>query len=446
MDRSEGAQAYDDPVEWIAEPPHDELRRGRPQLPSRDPFYQPPKGFEHARPGTVLRSRDVELALLGLIPQRVEAIQLLYRTTDTNGLPLATATTVLLPADRSPHKPTPVLSYQCAIDAVSGRCFPSYALQSRSRAVGAIPQFEYFLIAAAVAEGWAVSVPDHEGPDGLWGAPYEPGYCVLDGLRAAFNSPRLRLDPSAPIGLWGYSGGGLATAWAAEMCGEYAPDLTIAGAVLGSPVGDLGHTFTRLNGTFLSGLPALVVAALVHTYPDLDRVIRAHASDEGMELLQSLEKMTTVQAVVRMFRKNMDTLIDLPLDQILELPEVQYVFDNIKLGATVPTPPVLIVQAVHDQVIAVDDIDELVDTYTRGGADVTYHRDSFCEHLLLHPMSAPMTLRWLTDRFEGRPTSTHIVRTTWPTMLNPMTYRGMWRLGVTAAKVVTGRAISRKPL
>ena len=63
----------------------------------------------------------------------------------------------------------------------------------------------------------------------------------------------------------------------------------------------------------------------------------------------------------------------------------------------------LIVQAVHDQIISVDDIDELADTYSAGGAYVTYHRDMFSEHMLLHPMSAPMALRWLTDRFDGRP-------------------------------------------
>ena len=110
------------------------------------------------------------------------------------------------------------------------------------------------------------------------------------------------------------------------------------------------------------------------------------------------------------------------------MPEVQNVFDNIKLGTAVPTPPVLIVQAVHDQMISVEDIDELADTYSAGGARVTYHRDMFSEHLLLHPLSAPMTLRWLTDRFAGKPLSEHIVRTKWPTMLNPMTYVGMARL------------------
>ena len=258
-------------AEWIGQPPHEELQRGiRPLLPADDPFYDPPAGFEHSRPGTVLRSRDVELAFLGLIPQRFTATQLLYRTTDMHGNPEATVTTVVVPAERAPEAVTPVVSYQCAIDAVTSRCFPSYALRRRAVATGAIAQFEFLLIAAALAEGWAVSVPDHEGLKGMWGAPYEPGYHVLDGLRAALNTKRLGLSPSAPIGLWGYSGGGLASAWAAEMSGYYAPDLNIVGAVLGSPVGDLGHTFRRLNGTYMSGLPALVVAALADIYPELN--------------------------------------------------------------------------------------------------------------------------------------------------------------------------------
>ena len=107
----------------------------------------------------------------------------------------------------------------------------------------------------------------------------------------------------------------------------------------------------------------------------------------------------------------------------------------------------LIVQAVHDRIVSVDDIDELTDTYTSGGAIVTYHRDMFSEHMLLHPMSAPMTLRWLhrpVHRQAAR--REHLVRTKWPTLLNPMTYVGMARLAMIAAKVVTGRTVERSPL
>ena len=104
-------------------------------------------------------------------------------------------------------------------------------------------------------------------------------------------------------------------------------------------------------------------------------------------------------------------------------------------------------QAVHDRIVSVEDIDELTDTYSAGGADVTYHRDMFSEHMLLHPMSAPMTLRWLRDRFAGRPlVAAHRARTKWPTLLNPSTYRGMLRLGLISAKVMTGRRVDRQPL
>jgi hypothetical protein len=434
-------------AEWIARPQHEELQRKvRPLLPSDDPFYQPPPGFQHAAPGTVLRSRDVELAFLGLIPQPITATQLLYRTMDKNGNPEATATTVIVPAERTPEQPCPVLSYQCAIDAMSSRCFPSYALRRRAKALGSIAQFELLLITAALAEGWAVSVPDHEGPQGLWGAPYEPGYRVLDGIRAAMSSERIALSPSSPIGLWGYSGGGLATAWAAEVSGDYAPELDIVGAVLGSPVGDLGHTFRRLNGGLFAGLPALVVAALVHAYPELDRVIKENTSDEGRELLERLENLTTAAAVIHMAGKNMGDLLTAPLEDVLSTPEVSHVFDDIKLGSAVPAPPVLIVQAVYDYLIDVNDIDALADAYSAGGADVTYHRDAFNEHMLLHPLSAPMALRWLTDRFDRRPLTDHLVRTTWPTIFNPTTYVGMARLAKIALKVITGRKLHRRPL
>lgn len=433
--------------EWIGRAPHQEFQRGtRPVLPSKDPFYDPPAGFQHATPGTVLRSRDVQLGFLGVIPQKVRATQLLYRTTDRNGEPEATVTTVLVPARHSHSQPRHVVSYQCAIDAVSSRCFPSYALRRRAKAVGSLAQWEYLLMAAALAEGWVVSVPDHEGRDGMWGTPHEPGHRVLDGLRATLGYEKFGLAADSKVGLWGYSGGGLASAWAAEMYAEYAPELNVVGAVLGSPVGNLGNTFLRLNGSPYAGLPALVISALAKTYPGLASVVEEHATEEGRATLKRLERMTTLQALIRMFRADMDDLVQPPLEQVLGMAEVRDVFEAIRLGRTAPTPPVLIVQAVHDSIINVEDIDELAHAYSEGGAQVTYHRDMFSEHMLLHPMSAPMTLRWLIDRFADRPIDDHIVRTTWPTLFNPITYPGMWRLGGIVARVMLGGRVPFRPL
>ncbi|HZE14389.1 MAG TPA: lipase family protein, partial [Mycobacterium sp.] len=188
------------------------------------------------------------------------------------------------------------------------------------------------------------------------------------------------------------------------------------------------------------------IAALAHMYPELSRVIQEHTNEKGRALLRRLETMTTAGAVIRMVKKDMGDYLDRPLDEILAMPEVQQFFDNTKLGNAVPAPPILIVQAVHDLFIDVADVDALAEAYSAGGASVTYHRDAFCEHILLHPLSAPMTMRWLQDRFAGRPLTEHVIRTTWPTMFNPATYVGTARLAVIAAKIITGRTVHRRPL
>lgn len=76
------------------------------------------------------------------------------------------------------------------------------------------------------------------------------------------------------------------------------------------------------------------------------------------------------------------------LDQILDLPEIQYVLNDIRLGRSVPAPQVSMVQAVHHPIIAVSDIDALAEIYTAGGAAVTYHPDMLSWHSLRHPMSS----------------------------------------------------------
>src|SRR4029077_16785789 len=103
---------------------------------------------------------------------------------------------------------------------------------------------------------------------------------------------------------------GGARAWGAGMAGSYASDLNVVGAVLGSPVGDLGHTFRRLNGTVMSGLPGLAVAPLADIYPELNKIIQEHATPEGKGLLKRLHNMTTAEAVIRMVKKDMDDMLD----------------------------------------------------------------------------------------------------------------------------------------
>lgn len=419
---------------------HVDERGSRPLRPSEDPFYEAPEGLASLSPGTILRTRQVELGLLGLIPQRgLVAWQLAYRSADLHGRPEVAVTTVIVPRDHDPSRPQRVVAYQCAIDAVSDRCFPSYALRPGSRAWGALPQFELMLMAELLDRGYVLTVADHEGRDGNFGAPREPGYRVLDGLRAVLAFPELDLDEEAPVGLFGYSGGGMASAWAAEMAPGYAPELRLAGAVLGSPVGDPGEAFLKLNGGLNAGLPAMVISGLRRIYPGLAKIVREHASLRGRRRLDALQEMSTVEAVVRYAFDDFDDYIDAPLADVLARPEVLEVFDDLRLGMHAPACPLLVVQAVRDQIIDVRDIDSLVQRYVDAGVEVRYVRDRLSEHISLMVIGLPAMLDWLADRFE-RESAPGGTATVLSLGISPRAWVGYVRMLGSAGKTALGRA------
>ncbi|WP_228538838.1 lipase family protein [Nocardia sp. XZ_19_385] len=413
-----------------------------PPLPSADPFHRPPKGFANRPAGTVLRSRKIELALFGVVPQQVSAWQLLYRSTDMHGEPEAAVTTVLLPAGADPAENRPLLAFQTAMDAVTEKCAPSYALRRGARAIGAVTQFEWLLVANALRRGWAVSIADHEGPHGNFGAPREPGYRALDGVRAALNFAPLGLHAGTQVAAWGYSGGGMASSWLAEMAPTYAPELNIVGAVLGAPVGDPGQVFLRLNGTPFAGLPAVVIAALHKLYPALGAVVREGLTADGHKFVAHAESSTPVGSIVGLANKKLgDFLTGEPLEQMLDAPEFKAMFDDLRLGNSTPSCPLLVVQPVHDQVIHMDGVDGQVTRYRAGGANVTYVRDRLSEHFSMLVLHTPISLAWLADRLAGEPATADTDITVWSVLASSAGIRGLLEMASTTARVVLGQPL-----
>lgn len=414
----------------------------RPLRPRVDPFYQPPAGFESLPLGTILRTRSVAPALFGIVPLRLSAWQLLYRSSDLNLRPEAVVTTVLLPAGADPAQPRPLLAYQCAIDAVADKCFPSYALRRGARSFGCFPPAELLVVANALRRGWAVSIADHEGLGGYFGAAREPGYRVLDGVRAATSFGPIGLKPATPVVVWGYSGGGMASSWVIEMAPDYAPEINLVGAVLGAPVGDPAATLTKLNGTPLAGLPAMVIAGIRHIYPDLGRLIRTHATATGLRRLDEVETLSTLAAIVRFRGDKLDDYVDQPLADLLAKPAVVAVFDDLRLGMRTPGCPVLVVQPVHDAFIDAGAVDGQVRRYLDAGARVEYRRDRLSDHITLMPLSAPAALDWLTDRIAGLPPPASSIQTVWSMAWSRRSFQGLLAMALTVLRIVLGRPLT----
>lgn len=63
-----------------------------------------------------------------------------------------------------------------------------------------------------------MNVPDYEGPLASFTAGVLSGHSTIDSIRAAFNAKHiLGLEQDARYAMWGYSGGALASEWAAEL-------------------------------------------------------------------------------------------------------------------------------------------------------------------------------------------------------------------------------------
>ncbi|BAW10579.1 lipase family protein [Nocardia seriolae] len=419
----------------------DVIERDRPLPPSRDPFFHPPRGFARYPAGTILRSRTVEIAFFGLVPQRVTAWQLLYRSQDLHGAPEVAITTVLLPEGAEPDSERPLLAFQTAMDAVTDRCAPSYALRRGALAPGSITQLEWLLVAGALRRGWAVSLADHEGPQGNFGVAREPGYRALDGVRAALRFAPLGLHADTRVAVWGYSGGGMASSWLVEMAPEYAPELNIVGAVLGAPVGDTRHVFLNLDGSLFSGFPAIVIAALRQVYPVMAEVVEREFTAEGHRLLERARSLGPIAVLPLLVGRRMDDYLHRPLAEIL--PDLEPMFDDLRLGHRTPECPVLVVQPVHDQVIDAAGIDGQVDRYRAGGAAVWYVRDRLSEHFSLLPLATPMSLDWLADRLAGKTLTEPTTKTVWSVALSPAHWRSMVEMATTAMRVTLGLPLRR---
>lgn len=384
-----------------------------PTLPQRDGFYDPPKGWATENPGTVLRSRRVELAAFGAFPLDVAAWQLLYRTTSAQGRPTTTVTTVIRPSSGRVHG---LVSYQIAEDASGPQCAPSHVLRrGGGEPVGSLmSQIEILMIAAALSRGHAVSVPDWEGRPGALFAPKQAGYLALDGVRAAERFDRLGLRGTrTPVVAWGYSGGGFATGWTAQLQPRYAPEVKLRGAAVGAPITTVRKTFSAINGGLFSGFYPSILPGMLRANPALREAFHRHLTPVGRGLIEDGDQHCLATHLVLHAALDMDDYLDIPFRTLMGQPKVRRAFKKMNPGGR-PRAPLLVYQAVHDELVFASDTAGTVGRWCRNGARVHYLRDQLSEHASLMITGGPVALGWLERRLRGRSVANGCRTTTVP--------------------------------
>ena len=372
-----------------------------PPLPTSDPFYTYSGALSSVAPGTVLKQRTVTLVDAGhSVP--VTTIQVLYRTTDQLGRPAATVATILEPASGTVDPR--LVSYQMAYDALGAQCDPSYTMRGGAPAGGTTNTDEEQFVLGLVSAGDIVVVPDYEGTRLDWAAGQEEGYNTLDGIRAADNA--LKLAPTTPTAMVGYSGGSIATEFASELAPRYAPKLRLVGVAEGGIPVDLAHNLGYVNGSpsWSSVIPAVLVS--------LGRAFGFHVtpylSAYGLKLVGKVGNECIANFLGAWPHLKVQQLLKPAFQNILSIPAVVHINNELIMSRTgTPAEPLLMgvgdADGTGDGIMVTKDVEALAHTYCQRGLSVELHVYNGDDHTNAAIAFLPTAGAWLSQRLNGAP-------------------------------------------
>lgn len=367
--------AQADPVGDVITPPRDPA--AYLPTPLGDPWFTPPAGFEAQQPGTVLNARSVA------VQPGTTSTQLLFRSTDSKNNPIAAATTVIVPdAPWTGAGPRPVVAYNEATDSLGNACAPSYTLPRGTNK-------EIDRIRDLLGRGFAVVATDYQGPRQAYSAGLVAGHTVLDGLRAS------GIASDAPVAITGYSGGAIASGWAAQLAPAYAPELNIVGVAFGGPPTDYKILQRSLNGGIGSGLFTAATSGLAREYPEM----RELTNDNGrrVALLQK-DQCVDVLSYSGLLLLNQQNLSDVP--NVFDHPVSRAVIEENRMGQSKPEAPVYIYQGIQDFLIPKEGAEAVQDQWCSMGASV-HLEEVPGDHTIAEGAGRPGAFDWISQRFAG---------------------------------------------
>lgn len=384
-----------------------------------DPFYSYDGSTPLASlaPGTVLKTRTLPYHVLGL-PTPVTAVQLLYRTTDAQGRPAANVTTVVRSLTGDSSK---AVSYQSYYDSLNPADSPSRAVAGDVTIGGLIPHVEAVFLLPVLAQGYAVVIPDTEGQSADLATGPEYGTNTLDSIRAATRSAATGLDSDTRFGLMGYSGGAVATNWAAALAPGYAPEVNakLVGYTEGGLLVDPAHNLKYVDGSLVwSGITPLAVIGASRAF---GTDLTPYLSDYGLSVYRQLEHGSIVDALGHYPGLTWKAMAKPQYADPNSVPPFVEAVNRNNLGtAPTPTVPASIAQGnggvlegtfanpagigTGDGVAVAGDVRALARQYcATGTSPVAYQQYDLLSHFGVPVVWAPTALGWLNDRFAGHP-------------------------------------------
>ncbi|WP_338118034.1 lipase family protein [Streptomyces coryli] len=377
-------------------------------------IYTPP-GSAPASPGTVIACRETKLPEVpGNIPMKAWKVQ--YSSSDNQGKPVAVSGTVAVPEKTwTGGGPRPVIAFNPGTLGLGPQCAFSKQLAGAYQ-----DMYEGDNIAAALKAGYAVAATDGAGYLNGQTHPYvsglDAGHALLDIARAAPGVPGSGLGKDAQVGLWGYSEGGQASLWAAQLAGKYAPELKVAGVASGGVPGDLKVVAKGLNGGPFAGFAADAVIGLAASHPAMpfDELM----NDQGKEAIKKAKSLCLAGTIAQFAFNKIDnfTKDKLTLDQLYALKGTDgktwgQVVDEQKLGVGIGPAgsgathriafPTFQYRGLLEEVIPIETEDATRQAYCKAGIPVKW-KTYAGEHLTTDNMASGDAVAFFGSRFQGK--------------------------------------------
>ncbi|KAI0486430.1 LIP-domain-containing protein [Xylaria cf. heliscus] len=383
--------------------------------PSQDPWYTAPAGFESAAPGHIFRIRPDPSNITAVV-SAAAAYNILFRTTNTLYQPSWAVTTLLLPkspvgvknnGSKASNGKAALLSYQIPYNTADVDGSPSYLLSTvLAEEYLGIPPFTDS-ITEALSRGWYVNVPDFEGPLASFADGPQEGHAVLDSVRAALSSaPFPSTLEETRYAMWGYSGGSIASTFAAELQASYAPELDLAGVAVGGLVPNVTTVLSDPKSSVAGLLPTFLLG-LTSQYPEAREFLISQLKSEGpynaTGFLAALH-LDVDEGLVHYAGQDIDEYFVNGLDALVTAPQLARVIGNNGYQGYhgIPQMPVFAYKAINDEATAgIADSDELISRYCSVGANVLYNRNSIGGHTDELINGAPRAFAFLAAALDG---------------------------------------------
>lgn len=362
--------------------------------PSGDAFYVPPSPLPSGQHGDIIWCRPSASPVSG-----ASAWQILYLSTTAGGQATAISGTVLVP--QAAYAGTrPVMAYAPGTQGWGDQCAPS-----REMAAGDFD--EQFAVNNLLGKGWAVVVTDYPGLGTPGNEAYNvgipEGYGVLDALRAATLLPGAGLSAGAPMGIEGYSQGGGAADWAAQLQPSYAPGLDLLGVAAGGTPANLQAVASNINGTIWFAFLAGSAQGFNTVYPSLD--LNSELTPAGQTAMAQLETMCQAQGLLTYAGKKIQDYTVGGINPMTE-PRWEAVLDANNLGAMKPAVPLYEYHGYLDEIIPYSVEQALHSQYCAMGVR-TDLAGYVGDHILTQVLAQTDVVNWLSARVAGIPAASN---------------------------------------